>query len=187
MAMWSRLGTGLPTCSRCRPCVKRAPTRSRADTNWDEAAASMTRCPPSTAPVPCTVKGREPVSSSSTVMPRPRSDSMMAPIGRCRACGSPSKDVGPSRRAASGGTNRITVPASPQSTCRADAGRAGSWEVRGVGSGSIWRSGPYPPVPEGSLTMAPSDRMAVTMRAESLECRGSRSTLGPSASAARTR
>ena len=32
-------------------------------------------------------------------------------------CGSPSKPTVPVDRPATGGTNRITVPASPQSTC----------------------------------------------------------------------
>ena len=40
-------------------------------------------------------------------------------IGRVRACASPSKATGPSASAATGGTNRITVPASPQSTLSA--------------------------------------------------------------------
>src|SRR3954451_16052384 len=40
----------------------------------------------------------------------------MTPIGRSRAYGSPSKATTPSASAATGGTNRITVPARPQST-----------------------------------------------------------------------
>ena len=37
-------------------------------------------------------------------------------MGRLRAWASPSKSTGPSANAATGGTNRITVPARPQST-----------------------------------------------------------------------
>ena len=39
----------------------------------------------------------------------------MVPIGRLRACGSPSKRDSPRRSAATGGTKRMTVPARPQS------------------------------------------------------------------------
>ena len=48
-----------------------------------------------------------------------------APIGRSRARGSPSKRIGPSASAATGGRKRITVPARPQSTGppRSAAGR----------------------------------------------------------------
>ena len=52
----------------------------------------------------------------STSAPSARSASSSGPIGRSRARGSPSNLTGPSASAATGGTNRITVPASPQST-----------------------------------------------------------------------
>ena len=51
--------------------------------------------------------------------PSPRRASRTADIGRVRACGSPSKATAPSASAATGGTNRITVPARPQSTVAA--------------------------------------------------------------------
>jgi hypothetical protein len=41
---------------------------------------------------------------------------MIVAMGRLRACASPSKDTCPWARVASGGTKRITVPASPTST-----------------------------------------------------------------------
>ncbi len=65
---------------------------------------------------PTTVNGRVPRSSSSISTPRPRRPCRTSCIGRVRACGSPSKITGPSASAATGGTNRITVPARPQST-----------------------------------------------------------------------
>ena len=61
-------------------------------------------------------------------------------IGRLRACGSPSKATGPSASAATGGRNRITVPASPQSTVaspRSVAGRDQPVGRLGVVAGDV--------------------------------------------------
>ena len=51
-----------------------------------------------------------------TSTPRSPSAPSSGRIGRAYACSSPSKATGPSASTASGGTNRITVPARPQST-----------------------------------------------------------------------
>ena len=186
MLMWSRLGTGLPTCScvsRWSPSVKRAPASSRAETNWDEALASMTRWPPRTSPVPWTVNGNDdagPPSGAVTATPRPARASIMVPMGRLRACGSPSKRDSPRRSAATGGTKRMTVPARPQSIAVSAA--AASMLI-----GTISRSGPKAPSPGTSVTVAPNCRRASIISAESRECRGARSREGPSARAASTR
>ena len=79
----------------------------------------MVTRPPRTLPWPSTVNGSAPRPSSSISTPRPRSPRRTSCIGRVRACGSPSKITGPSASAATGGTNRITVPARPQSTVAA--------------------------------------------------------------------
>ena len=84
--------------------------------NWDEAEASRVTAPPGIRPVPWTVNGSVPRPSSSTGAPRARSASSTGPIGRTRACASPSNVTGPSASAATGGRKRITVPARPQST-----------------------------------------------------------------------
>ena len=62
------------------------------------------------------MKGSRPRPSSSIRAPSTRRDSITGAMGRLRACGSPSKDTRPDTSAATGGRNRITVPASPQST-----------------------------------------------------------------------
>src|SRR5256885_2322174 len=72
----------------------------------------MVTSPPGTAPVPCRVNGR--VSPSSRT-PKARNAFSTVPMGRSRARGSPSNRISPSASAAAGGTNRITVPARPQS------------------------------------------------------------------------
>ena len=53
--------------------------------------------------------------SAETSTPRARSESMVVCIGRRLAPSSPSKEIRPSASVLSGGTKRITVPASPQS------------------------------------------------------------------------
>ena len=68
--------------------------------------------------MPCRVNGSR---SPSIRAPSARSASSTVPIGRSRARGSPSKRTGPSASAATGGTKRMTVPASPQSTVAAAA------------------------------------------------------------------
>ena len=55
-------------------------------------------------------------SVARDVAPSERSASSTVFIGRSLALGSPSNRTGPSASAAAGGTNRMTVPASPQST-----------------------------------------------------------------------
>ena len=145
MLMWSRLGTGLPACSRCRPSVKRAPTSSRAETNWEEALASMTRCPPRTSPVPATRNGRDAGVPPSSAAHGDAERHQGLDDGAHRAlpgrAGSPSKTVAPLRSAASGGTKRMTVPARPQSMAASCAGGASGW------SGVTSRSGPKAPSP----------------------------------------
>src|SRR6478735_341846 len=143
----------------------------------------MTRWPPRTSPEPWTVNGNDdagPPSGAVTATPRPARASMMVPMGRLRACGSPSKRDSPRRSAATGGTKRMTVPARPQSI--AVSADAGSMLI-----GTISRSGPKAPSPGTSVTVAPNCRRASIISAESRECRGARSREGPSARAASTR
>src|SRR6478735_5208639 len=143
----------------------------------------MTRWPPRTSPEPWTVNGRDdagPPSGALTATPRPARASIMVPIGRLRACGSPSKRDAPRTRAATGGTNRITVPARPQSIAVSAA--AASMLI-----GRISRSGPKAPSPGTSVTVAPNCRRASIISAESREGSGARRRDGPSARAASTR
>ena len=125
MSMCGCDGTGLPSCRTSTPASYRAPASSRAETNCEDADASITTVPPGTEPVPRTVKGRAPRPSSSTVTPSPRSAEITSPTGRERMCGSPSNATLPEDRPATGGTNRITVPASPQSTAASRSKRPG--------------------------------------------------------------
>ena len=97
-------------------------------------------------------------------------------IGRRRAEASPSNPTGPSASAATGGMNRMTVPASPQSI-----------DVPPESSpGVTRRSGPNGLSAGTSSMRTPSERSASIMSAESRECSGARSSDGPSASAAST-
>jgi hypothetical protein len=73
----------------------------------------MVTAPPASPPLPCTVKGS---AFPSIEAPRWRSASSTVSMGRSLALGSPSKRTSPSASTAAGGTNRITVPARPQST-----------------------------------------------------------------------
>ena len=112
IAMCGADGTDVPVCTTVRPSVKAAPDSSSPDTNCDDAEASMATVPPGTAPRPCTANGRpEPVMST----PSTPSASSSGAIGRARAWASPSNVTSAVLRAASGGTNRSTVPARPQS------------------------------------------------------------------------
>ncbi|CAB4591043.1 unannotated protein [freshwater metagenome] len=115
ISMWGIEGRCSPVCLSVRPLVNRAPARSNPETNWLDCEASIEMSPPSTRPVPWTVKGRVPRPSSSTSTPNIRRLSIVVAIGRSRAPSSPSKVTDPFARAARGGTNRITVPANPQS------------------------------------------------------------------------
>ena len=112
IAMCGAEGIDAPVCTTVRPSVKAAPDSSRPDTNCDDADASISTCRP--API----RGRAPPNGSavpSTSTPRPRSASSRGAIGRARACSSPSNVTTAVLSAASGGTNRRTVPARPQS------------------------------------------------------------------------
>ena len=53
---------------------------------------------------------------ASMATPSARSASTIGRIGRLRACGSPSNSTVPSASAATGGRNRMIVPARPTST-----------------------------------------------------------------------
>ncbi len=131
MSMWGSEGTGLPSWRRSTPSSYRAPASSSAETNCEDADASMTTRPPRTEPVPRISNGRAPRPSSTTSTPRVRRAASTSPIGRERMCGSPSKATVPLDRPAAGGTNRITVPASPQSTCASRSNRPGATDQSG--------------------------------------------------------
>ncbi len=122
--------------------------------------------PPRSPPVPLSVNG-----SPSPVMSAPsaRSAWSTVPMGRVRACGSPSNRISPLASAAAGGRNRITVPARPQST---SAGPRSS-----PGLTSQLPAGP-------STTSTPSARSASTISVLSRLRSGACRTDGPSASAA---
>ena len=169
MATWGAEGIAAPTSSS-RPSGMAGAARSSAETNWLEAEASRRARPPVSAP-PTTVNGT-PAPVRSTWAPSATRTSSRGAIGRARACSSPSKTVAPSARAARGGTKRITVPASPQSTLPPPRRRPGS-RCHAAGS--------------ASSTATPSARSAPTMREVSRETSGSLMTEGPSARAASTR
>ncbi|PQM45667.1 hypothetical protein C1Y40_04169 [Mycobacterium talmoniae] len=121
MAICGADGRAAPVCCTVSPSVSAAPDSSSPETNCDDADASMATVPPLTAPVPRTVNGRL-VPSMST--PRTPSASSSGVIGRVLACSSPSNSTTAFPSAASGGTNRSTVPASPQSTRAPVPGRS---------------------------------------------------------------
>lgn len=123
ISMWGMLGSLPPMCRTVTPLVKRGAERSRPETNWEDADASISTTPPSGMPSEVTVKGRV---LFSTFTPSVRSASRMLVIGRMRACSSPSKWTGPLAKAATGGTKRITVPARPQSMEPEDSSAGGS-------------------------------------------------------------
>jgi hypothetical protein len=85
-------------------------------------------------------------------------------------CGSPSKETVPWDSAATGGTNRITVPASPQSTSVSPANAPGV-----TVQSSVLVS-----------TCEPSPVRAAAISRESRDRSARRTTLGPSARAAST-
>ena len=132
--MCGSLGTGVPSWCTTTPWSNRAPASSSAETNCELAEASTVTAPPGRPPEPTTVNGSRPRPSSSIRAPRARRASSTGAIGRLRACGSPSKDTRPAASAATGGRNRITVPASPQSTVAVAAqGRRGDQPVGRLG------------------------------------------------------
>ena len=92
-------------------------------------------------------------------------------LGRSCSRGSPSTVTGPSARAATGGRNRSTVPASPASTV------TGPLSVPGATSQSL---------PSTSSMPTQSAPRPAAMRSVSRALRGCTSRLGPSASAAST-
>ncbi len=175
MSMCGKLGSASPMCRTVSPPGRRGATSSRAVTNCDDAEESISR-ESGTVVGGVTAKGRVPRPSSSTVAPRARSASMSAPMGRTLAPGSPSKVMGrrspskPARRA-SGGTKRITVPASPQSMDTPPCNGPGV---------IVHASAP-------TSTETPSARRASIIRAESRETSPPRIVTGASARAASTR
>ena len=163
-------GRDVPTWRRSTPSSYLGAASSNAEMNWLDAEASICTSPPRTRPWPMTVNGIAPRPSSSISTPRPRSACSTSCIGRSRACGSPSKTTGPSASAASGGTKRMTVPASPQSMVSGPRN----------GPGVIFQSSPL------SSTEAPRSVSARAISWVSRETRALRTTLGPSASAPST-
>ena len=140
---------GAATAPACRRAARRRPRRSgrrpaaaRRRTGWTPTRRGST-CPPRTDPVPWTVNGSRSPSIRTPSAPRASSTS---PTGRVRMWGSPSKATGPSASPATGGTNRVTVPARPQSTATppvsatgrhppVGAGRVDGGAQRGQGAG----------------------------------------------------
>src|SRR5262245_31891687 len=180
--IWGSEGSGGPTCRTSTPFGHRAPVSSRPETNCEDADASMVTAPPAAVP-PWTVKGSPPRPPSSMAAPTARSASMVARMGRLRAGGSPSKMLLPDASVATGGTNRMTVPASPQSirTGCASGLSAGSDDLPGRGAGVTSQSSPVFSI------RAPSACSAAAMSAVSRARNGARSLDGLSASAASTR
>src|SRR6478736_56534 len=135
--------------------------------NCEDADASTTTVPPGTAPAPRIANGR---TSPSTPTPNVRRAPRISPIGRLRMCGSPSKDTVPVDSPAIGGTNRITVPASPQSTA-ASPSKAPGVTVQSSPEVSTWE---------------PSEVRAAAISDVSRERSARLTTDGPSAIAAST-
>lgn len=145
MRMCGREGREEPMWRTSTPWLKRGPDRSRADTNWDDEDASISTGPPSSAPPPWTVSGSVPRPSSSIRAPSTRSASITPVRGRSYDLGSPSKRMGPSASAATGGRKRITVPALPTSTVAGPCRPVGSTrQVSPVPSGPTPSSMPTP-------------------------------------------
>ena len=126
-------------------------------------------------PLELTVNGSRPaeVAGCSTETPRARSESIVVAIGRRFAASSPSNSTEPACKPASGGTKRITVPASPQSIATASAAF-----VESIGETtieSVRRS-----------NRAPREVSAAIINSLSREISGSISSVGESANAAKT-
>ena len=122
------------------------------------------------------MKGRAQCPPSSMSTPTSRRALIIVPMGRCRALSCAVRVTSPRAKPASPATNRITVPAWPQST---------SVEPSSGHTGVMTRSSPYFPRPGVRSTPTPSVRRASIILAESSECSGAASRLGPSANAAR--
>ena len=187
-------GTEEPSCTSTSPFGRRGAISRSAETNCEDEEASIRTTGASSTgeearPAVCRIKGSASgASTQSTCTPSCRRPSSTGPIGRWRACGSPSKANSPGNRAARAGTKRITVPARPHSmlTLRASRtpdGSPGSEKSNGV----TCRSGPKGESVGTSSTPAPRRRNASIMRAESRECRGARRYEGESARAARSK
>ena len=130
----------------------------------------MTTEPPATAPEPRTVNGSEPRPPSSMSTPSPRRAVSTSPTGRLRRWASPSNETAPVDRPATGGTNRRTVPARPQST----------WASERSSPGVTDQSSPV------VSTGEPSAVRASAIRVVSRERKAPRTTEGASAIAAST-
>ncbi len=169
MSMCAPEGSRPPTCRTSTASAQRGAASSRALTNWDDRLASITTLPPSSQPRPCTVSGSR---SSVAVMSalRSRSARTTGASGRWRARGSPSKVTSPCAKQATGGRNRITVPALPTSTV------AGPVIGRGVTSQS----------PSRSSTSMPRERSPPAISAVSRLTSGCTSVVGVRAIAAST-
>ncbi len=125
--------------------------------------------PPPRWPVPRTVNGTAPRPPSSMSAPSARSAPISGPTGRWEARGSPRNATSPVTSGATGGTNRITVPALPTST------RA-PWSI--LASRKRHPSGPASMPPHSACT-------AAAINSVSRACSGFAMRVGPSATAAR--
>ncbi len=113
-------GTDVPVCTTVSPSVNAAPHSSRPETNCEEAEASMCTVPPRTDPRPRTVNGRPVAVDVDAEFAQPIEQWRDRPGAGLLVTVEDAPPAVPS--AASGGTNRSTVPARPQSM-RASAGR----------------------------------------------------------------
>ena len=155
----ARLGTVSAVLLSSMPKGMTGAASRSPETNWLEALASMPRWPPRSCESAWIVIGKVP-SAEVIEAPSSRRDSIVTDIGRTLACSSPSSTTSRPVRAASGGMNRITVPARPQSmvigVCSWTPVSAGAVpSVKGIGS--MWSSSP-----SSSIT-APRRRRASTM------------------------
>ena len=143
-------GARAPACrrgARRRRRSKRAPASSSAETNCEEALASIVTVPPRTAPEPRTVNGSAPRPPSSTCTPRARSAASIGPTGagacadrrRRRPCRGPARP--PAARSASPSRPGRSRPSASRS---AGAGRDRPVAARGVDAGARGRSAPRP-------------------------------------------
>ena len=133
IAMCGADGTVEPVCCTVRPSVNDAPDSSRPDTNCDDADASIATVPPATDPLPC-----DPERQTGAVDPHAETAQR---IQQRRDRPGPGLLVAVERdrrsaSAASGGTNRSTVPARPQSTRAPGAGRDPAAD-RQLGAGPV--------------------------------------------------
>ena len=115
-------------------------------------------------PGPSTVNGRRPRPSSSTGARGRAAPRAPAPWGAAGRAGRRRRRTGPSASAATGGRNRMTVPASPQSTVASPRSVAGRDEPV---TASV--------VPSTSSTTAPRERSAWAISRVSRERSGRRS------------